>query len=332
MQSIRVVVVAFAGISPFHLSAPCVVFGEAHGAALGYRLQVCALEAGMLPTSAGFAVQASAGLEALDEADVVIIPSWQDAEAPVPPALLRALQDAAARGAMLVGLCLGAFVLAETGLLDGYAATTHWACATAFSQRYPRIRLQADRLYVEAGQLLTSAGTAAALDCCLHLVRRQHGQAAAAGIARYLVTPPHRQGGQAQYIAQPLPANARDGRLAGLLDTVRASLHQPHTLDSLATTVLMSRRTFTRHFRQLTGCSVQQWLLAERLARAQQLLESTSLSMGAIADACGFGSDASLRQHFRLRFGVTPGQWRQTFAANLDDAGTAVLPGDDLAG
>jgi transcriptional regulator GlxA family with amidase domain len=148
----------------------------------------------------------------------------------------------------------------------------------------------------------------------LHLLRQQCGAAAAGQVARYLVTPPHRQGGQAQYIAQPLPDNARDSRLAGLLDAVRASLQQPHTLDSLAERALMSRRTFTRHFRQLTGSTVQQWLLAERLARAQQLLETTPLTVEAIAQQAGFGSALSLRQHFRRRFGVSPGDWRRSFA------------------
>jgi len=309
-----VVVVAFDGISPFHLAVPCAVFGERHGAALGYRLQVCSWEAGPLASSAGFQLQGLATLSVLQQADVLIVPSWRDVDELAAPALLQALRDAHARGAVVMGLCLGAYVLAQAGLLDGQAATTHWAFADDFAARFPAIRVQPDSLYLDDGQVLTSAGTAAAMDCCLHLVRRQCGSAAAAQLARYLVTPPHRQGGQAQFIAQPVPASARDSRLSSLLDEVRASLAQPHTLDSLAERVLMSRRTFTRHFRQLTGSTVQQWLLTERLARAQQLLEASALPVGQIAQQAGFGSALSMRQHFRRRFGVSPADWRRSFA------------------
>ncbi len=310
----QVAVVAFDGISPFHLAVPCAVFGEHYAAALGYRLQVCSWEAGPLASSVGFQLLGLAGLDALAQADVVIVPSWRNVDELAAPALLQALRDAHARGAVVMGLCLGAYVLAQAGLLDGMAATTHWAYADDFAARYPAIRVAPDSLYLDSAGVLTSAGTAAALDCCLHLLRQQCGAAAAGQVARYLVTPPHRQGGQAQYIAQPLPDNARDSRLAGLLDAVRASLQQPHTLDSLAARALMSRRTFTRHFRQLTGSTVQQWLLAERLVRAQQLLETTPLTVEAIAQQAGFGSALSLRQHFRRRFGVSPGDWRRSFA------------------
>lgn len=310
----QVAVVAFNGISPFHLSVPCAVFGERHGMALGYRVQVCSWEDGPLASSAGFQLQGLAGLAGLGEADVVIVPSWRNVDELAAPALLQALRDAHARGAVVMGLCLGAYVLAQAGLLDDKSATTHWAFADDFARRFPAVTVAPDSLYLDDGQVLTSAGTAAALDCCLHLLRRQCGAAAAGQVARYLVTPPHRQGGQAQYIAQPLPANARDDRLSGLLDEVRASLAVPHTLDSLAARVLMSRRTFTRHFRQLTGSTVQQWLLAERLARAQQLLEETALTVEAIAQQAGFGTALSLRLHFRRRFGVSPGDWRRTFA------------------
>ena len=310
----QVAVVAFDGISPFHLAVPCAVLGERHGAALGYRLQVCSWEAGPLASSAGFQLQALAPLDVLQQADVVIVPSWRDVDELAAPALLQALRDARARGAVVMGLCLGAYVLAQAGLLDGMTATTHWAFADDFAARFPALTVAPDSLYLDDGQVLTSAGTAAAIDCCLHLLRRQCGAAAAGQVARYLVTPPHRQGGQAQYIAQPLPANTRDDRLSGLLDDVRASLAAPHTLDSLAARALMSRRTFTRHFRQLTGSTVQQWLLAERLARAQQLLETTALPVEAVAQQAGFGSALSLRLHFRRRFGVSPGDWRRSFA------------------
>lgn len=321
MSEIRVVVVAFDRISPFHLSVPCVVFGENQLQAPAYRLQVCAAETGPLTTSAGFGLTFAAGLEALQQAEVVIVPSWRDAAETAPAPLLAALQAAHARGARIVGLCLGAYVLAQAGLLDGRRATTHWAYADDFARRFPAVTVDADVLYLDDGPLLTSAGTAAGLDCCLHLLRQLSGAEAANSVARRLVTPPHRQGGQAQYIEQPLPASLRGGRLAGLLDWVRANLDQPHSLDSLAQRALLSRRTFTRHFRQLTGSTVQGWLLAERLALCQRLLETGTLPVENIAQQAGFGSPASLRLHFRKAFGVAPNEWRQTFGRYDGGAG-----------
>lgn len=313
MQPHRVVVVAFDQISPFHLSVPCLVFGDFAPSAQAYELQVCAAEPGRLRTTAGFELAVGHGLEALDDAQIVIVPSWRDPLERPPQVLLDALVAAHCRGALLVGLCLGAYVLAEAGLLDGRRATTHWALAQDFAARYPRVRLEADVLYLQDGKLLTSAGTAAGIDCCLHLLRQQWGAEVANKVARHLVVPPHRQGGQAQFIEQPLPATARDGRLAELLDWVRASLDQPHSLDSLADKALMSRRSFTRHFRQLTGSTLGDWLLAERLALSQRLLEGTDQPIDSIAGLAGFGSPVSLRHHFGRAFGVSPSSYRQSF-------------------
>jgi transcriptional regulator GlxA family with amidase domain len=204
-------------------------------------------------------------------------------------------------------------VLAEAGLLDGRQATTHWAFAEDFARRYPRVHLNADVLYVDAGNIVTSAGTAAGIDCCLHMLRQRFGAETANAVARRLVVPPHRQGGQAQFIAQPMPATAHDSRLAGLIDWVRANLQQPHSLDSLAEKSLMSRRSFTRHFRDLTGSTVGNWLLGERLALSQRLLETTDQSVESIAALAGFGSPVSLRHHFRQAYGISPSTWRQNF-------------------
>ena len=308
-----VAVVAFDQISPFHLSVPCVVFGDRHPGLPSFDLRVCAAEEGLLRTSAGFRIAVDHGLEALQSAQTVIVPSWRDPQERPPQPLLDALVAAHGRGAQLVGLCLGAFVLAEAGLLDGRVATTHWAWAEQFAARYPDVRVDADVLYVEDGSLLTSAGTTAGIDCCLHLLRTQYGSEIANAVARRLVMPPHRQGGQAQYVEQPLPATARDSRLAGLLDWVRANLQQSHSLDSLAEKALMSRRTFTRHFRLLTGTTVGEWLLAERLALCQRLLETTDQPIEQVAMLAGFGSPASLRHHFGQAFGVSPKAWRQAF-------------------
>lgn len=308
-----VAVVAFDQISPFHLSVPCVVFGDRHPGLPAFDLLVCAAEEGLLRTTAGFRVAVDHGLEALACAQTVIVPSWRNPDERPPQPLLDALVAAHGRGAQMVGLCLGAFVLAEAGLLDGRSATTHWAWAPVFAARYPGVKLDADVLYVEDGNILTSAGTTAGLDCCLHLLRTQYGSEIANAVARRLVMPPHRQGGQAQYVEQPLPATARDSRLAGLLDWVRANLQQAHSLDSLAQRSLMSRRTFTRHFRQLTGVTVGGWLLAERLALSQRLLETTDQPVEQVAALAGFGSPASLRHHFGQAFGVSPKAWRRTF-------------------
>ncbi len=313
MSRHTVAVVAFDHISPFHLSVPCVVFGEHYPGMPPFDLLVCAAEEGLLRTTAGFRVAVDHGLEALERAQTVIVPSWRDPQERPPKPLLDALVAAHARGAQMVGLCLGAFVLAEAGLLEGRKATTHWACAQEFAARYPGVKLDADVLYVEDGNILTAAGTTAGIDCCLHLLRRQYGSEMANSVARRLVMPPHRQGGQAQYVEQPLPASARDSRLADLLDWVRANLQQAHSLDSLAEKSLMSRRTFTRHFRQLTGATLGDWLLAQRLALSQRLLESTDQPIEQVAALAGFGSPASLRHHFGQAFGVSPKAWRQTF-------------------
>ncbi|MFM0034233.1 helix-turn-helix domain-containing protein [Paraburkholderia strydomiana] len=310
-----VAVVAFDRISPFHLSVPCVVFGEDRrgGGLPDFDLRVCAAETGALTTTAGFSIAVTHGLDALAEAHTIIVPSWRDPDETPPAALLDALRAAHARGAQLVGLCLGAFVLAAAGILDDRPASTHWAWADDFARRYPRVRLDPDVLYVDDGNVMTSAGTAAGLDCCLHVLRKMCGAQAANYVARRLVVPPHRQGGQAQFVQQPMPPNLRGDRLSGLLDWVSGNLHLPHTLDTLAGRALMSRRTFTRRFRLATGTTVGAWLLAQRLARAQQLLESTDASVEAIAGTAGFGSAASLRQHFGDAFRTSPSAWRREF-------------------
>jgi transcriptional regulator GlxA family with amidase domain len=308
-----VAVIAFQQISPFHLSVPCLVFGESAPENPAFDLRVCACEDGPLITSAGFRIEVAHGLELLQRAQIIIVPSWRDPYERPPQPLLDALIAAHARGAQLLGLCLGAFVLAETGLLDHGRATTHWAWSEVFSRRFPLVRLDPDVLYIDEGRILTSAGTSAGLDCCLHLVRQLQGSAFANQVARKLVMAPHRQGGQAQFIQQPLPASLRDSRLGELLDWVRGNLQLAHTVDSLAQKALMSRRTFTRHFRLLTGTTVHHYLLNERLALCQRLLESSKLGMEQIALQCGFGSPVTLRQQFGKAFGVSPSSWRKTF-------------------
>jgi len=314
---ITVAVVAFDGISPFHLSVPCLVFGE-NRTAIGvpaFRLLVCATHKGRLRTSAGFDIDVTHDLAALRRAAIVIVPSWRDTTERPAAELVAALQRAHRRGAQIVGLCLGAFVLADAGLLDGRDATTHWGYAGAFASRYPAVRLDANVLYVDHGDVLTSAGTAASLDCCLHLLRQRCGAEVANRVARRLVVAPHREGGQAQFIEQPLPAAQRDGKLQALLDWVVQHLDQPHSVDSLASRVAMSRRTFTRRFRQTTGTTLLQWLLNQRLAHARRLLETTNRAVEWVALEAGFGSAVSLRQHFAASLGTSPTRYRAQFQA-----------------
>ena len=314
-----VAVVAFDGISPFHLSVPCLVFGEdrTEAGSPRFRLRVCGVERGTLRTNAGFTMEVAHGLEAVHRAQIVIVPSWLDGGAPAPAVLLQALRQAHRRGATIVGLCLGAFVLAEAGLLDGRPATTHWHLAGTFARLYPAVQLQPEVLYVDHGDVLTSAGTAAAIDCCLHLLRVRHGAEAANRAARRMVVAPHRQGGQAQYIPQPMPPAGERDRLAPLLEWLARRAQHPHQLDDLARRALMSRRTFTRRFREATGTTVGQWLQHQRLALAQRLLETTDKPIEAVAADAGFGSAVSLRQHFAAALRTSPTAYRRQFSTKL---------------
>ncbi|HEV7775674.1 MAG TPA: helix-turn-helix domain-containing protein [Luteibacter sp.] len=310
----RVAIVAFDGIRPFHLSVPCAVFGEGnddHGQL--FDIRVCAMEPGDIRTHAGFSIGTRYGLAELSRADIVVMPSWRHADEAAPPALLAALRRAHRRGATIVGLCLGACVLAEAGLLDGRRATTHWRWGDRFAARFPKVHFDPGVLYVDEGDILTSAGTAAGIDCCLHLVRRHHGAEVTNRLARTLVVPPHRQGNQAQYIEQPMPPNRGDDHLSSTLYWAAQHLEQAHNLDSLADRSNMSRRTFTRHFRKATGTTVGQWLLSQRLAFAQRLLETTDRPIDHIAGDAGFGSALSMRQHFHAAFATSPSAYRREF-------------------
>ncbi|SSW62638.1 GlxA family transcriptional regulator [Achromobacter agilis] len=317
-----VAIIAFEGISPFHLSVPCMVFGD-DLARLGvprYRLLICAETPGLISTMSGFKIQVEHGLSALEQADTLIMPAWRDPEETAPPALLEALRAGHRRGARIAGLCLGTFVLAEAGLLDGRAAATHWAWGDDFARRYPQVRLDRKSLYLDDGEILTSAGTAAAIDCCLHLLRCDHGAEVANRVARRMVVAPHRDGGQAQYIEQPLPGVTGSDRLSAALDWALEHLEQPLTLDLLADRAGMSRRNFTRRFKAKTGATVSQWVLNHRLAAAQRLLETTSKAVDRIAELAGFGSPASFRQHFLGAFSVSPSAYRRQFSAAPDRA------------
>jgi transcriptional regulator GlxA family with amidase domain len=315
MPSIRVAVLTFDGVNLFHLSVPGVVLGSlnASSESIRYEVHYCAEKPGLIRSDQGIMIEVKDGLDALRKADIVIVPSWSNAEEPASHALADALRRAHAKGKIIVGLCLGAFVLGDAGLLDDREATTHWIARDVFAKRFQRTRFRPDVLYVADGNIVTSAGTVAAIDCCLHLVRQRHGADVANRTARMLVTPPHRQGGQAQYIEQPVPQLPSENRLPGVLEWARERLAEPLSLDALAEVARMSRRTFTRRFREATGTTVNKWINAERIARAQQLLETTEMPIDAIASKAGFGTTLSLRQQFSAQLGTSPSSYRRTF-------------------
>lgn len=310
-----IAVIAFEGISPFHLSVPCIVFGD-ELLKLGvprYRLLICGERTGAVRTLSGFNIDVEYDLKLLAEADTVIVPAWRDPHERPSDMLAQALRAAHMRGARIVGLCLGTFVLAEAGLLDGRAASTHWAWADEFEQTYPQVALNQNALYIDEGDILTSAGTAAAIDCCLHIVRSDYGAEIANRLARRLVVAPHRHGGQAQYIEKPLPPTAEAGQLDATINWAIGHLNEQLSLEILASHAGMSLRSFTRHFKKKTGTTFTQWLLNHRLAAAQRLLETGVCSIDRVAEMAGFGSTVSLRQHFARAFSISPASYRRQF-------------------
>ncbi|TIW44270.1 MAG: helix-turn-helix domain-containing protein [Mesorhizobium sp.] len=315
-----VAAIAFDGISPFHLSVPCLVFGEDR-AALGlprFDFRICAIESVPIHTEAGLTVTAPQGLGSLDAADIVIVPSWRDLENPPPAVLVEALLRAHRNGTLIVGLCLGTFAVAATGLLSGRRAATHWAYTEQLQALYPDMIVDPDVLYIDNGDVMTSAGVAAGLDCCLHIVRARYGAEAALRLARQIVLSPHRQGGQAQFIERPIARTGNADRFTQALDTVRKTLGDLHSLDSVADAAGLTRRTFTRRFQKTIGTSFGDWLIDQRVALAQRLLEETEKSMDTVAFEAGFGSATSLRQHFAARLRTSPAQYRREFSKNSD--------------
>lgn len=312
-----IAVIAFDEMHLFHLAVPLEVFG-AYQSDVGvprHQLLVVAGEPGRLHGDAGTVLDAPYGLAALAEADVVIVPSWRDSgEATPPEDLLHALRAAHRRGALVVGLCTGTFVLAAAGLLDGRRATTHWRHAERLAERYPAITVDPSVLYVDAGDVLTSAGSAASIDLCLHVLRRLHGAETANAVARRMVVPPHRSGGQAQYIESPVPTASEDDRLAATLRWALEHLDEPLDVDMLAARASMSRRSFTRHVRAALGTTPLQWLIAQRVLLAQRLLETTDLPVEEVARRCGFGSAVAFREHFRRTVGTSPRAYRAAFS------------------
>ncbi len=291
------------------------VFGiERTGIPVRYAFGVCTERPGPVATLAGYAMFVPDGLDALDRADTVVVPGWLPPEDPPTPAVVRALRRAHDRGARLVSICSGAFALGHAGLLDGRRATTHWARADQLAALFPAVQVDPDVLYVDHGDVATSAGAGAGIDLCLHLVRTDHGAGYAAQVARSMVMPPHREGGQLQYTAPPHPIQL-DGSLAPLLEWMTARLGEPLPVEQLAAREGVSARTLARRFADQLGVSPGQWLLARRIAAARELLESTDLPLAAVARRVGLSSPTNLRRRFLRAVGTTPGAYRRAFRA-----------------
>jgi len=313
MAGLSVAVLATDGFSPFHFSVPCILFGSAMPHQSLFQVDICAEKPGIIRSDMGLSITVEQGLERLDQAAIIIVPYWPNPAQKPAQALTDKLVAAWLRGAEVVGLCLGTYVLAYAGLLDQHRAATHWEFEQDFSRRFPAIQLDSNALYTRDDRLITSAGTAAGIDCCLDIIRYHYGSALANRVARRMVVPPYREGGQAQFIERPVPSTTRDSKMNALLASLRQNLHQPHDSDSLARALNISRRSLTRHFHKATGMTLGEWLMAERLQRSQVLLETTGISIEQVAEKAGFSSPISFRQRFKSRFGVTPSEWRRTF-------------------
>ena len=322
MEPHRVAIPLLDGMPLFEIGVVGEVFGMPRPDLLRrpYVVQVCTVgEAPVRTQGAEITITTGAGLDQVRRAETVVVPALPSYDAEVPAELVDALQEASRRGARIAAVCTGAFALGAAGLLDGRRATTHWMYATALADRFPEVEVDPAVLYDVDGDVATSAGTAAGLDLCLELVRHDHGTAVAAEVARRLIVPPHRQGGQAQYVSAPLP-DLPGSALAPLLDWARLRLDRALTLGLLAREAGVTTRTLTRRFAAELGMPPLQWLTSERVRRAQQLLESTGLSVEEIAGECGLGTAANLRIHFVRQAGVTPSAYRTAFAGRAASA------------
>ncbi|HUC08065.1 MAG TPA: helix-turn-helix domain-containing protein [Solirubrobacterales bacterium] len=312
----QVVALCLEGVVAFDLAAPAQAFsvaaspaGEPH-----YGFATCSLDGGELTSTTGFGVVPEGDLSLLDAADTVVVPAYFDVFSPPPADATAALREAAGRGARVISVCTGAFALAHAGLLDGRRATTHWAFADALAAGFPTIAVDPGALYIDEGAVMTSAGLSAGIDLCLHVIRADCGAAVGERVARHMVAAPHREGGQAQFIERPHATVP--GPVGSLEETRRWAaerLHEPLDVAAMASHASVSPRTFARRFREETGTTPLQWLLAQRVQEARRLLEETDLSIDAVAWQAGFGTAASLRDHFRRVTATTPTAYRRSF-------------------
>lgn len=318
----RIAVYAFDGITMFHLSVPQLVFDEVTQQGLGdWRTVLFTDRAGSVRTAEGYPIGEVRGPAAAEEADIVVVPSWFEDGRAIGPELRRTLTKTHGSGATIAGLCLGAVAVADAGLLSRRTAVTHWQAVDMLAARHRDVDVDASVLYIDHGDVLTSAGTASAIDACLHLVRRRLGATAANRVARSLVVAPHREGGQAQYIERPLPEQPVDDPIAGVLEWALRHLAEPLPIERLADIAHLSRRTFIRAFQASTGDTPALWIRRRRLDEARRLLESTDLPVDQVAAACGFGSTVTMRQSFAAAFDTSPSEYRRRFDARTADSG-----------
>ncbi|WP_327288833.1 helix-turn-helix domain-containing protein [Streptomyces sp. NBC_01198] len=318
----NVAVVLLDGVHPFELGVLCEVFGldRSEDGLPVYDFAVVSAEGARLRTHAGFDLVAVEDLDRLDEADLVAVPAADGfAAREFPPEVLRALNRAVERGATVLSVCSGVFALGAAGLLDGRRCAAHWRHTDLLAARYPKARVELDVLYVDDSGVVTSAGTSAGIDASLHLVRKEQGAGVANGIARRMVVPPHREGGQAQYVDRPMPRVTGDS-VSGVLSWMERHLDREVTVDELAARAHMSPRTFARRFHQETGTTPYRWLLGQRVLLARELLEGTDATVDSVAVRAGFGNAATLRHHFGQWVGTTPQAYRRAFRSDLRSA------------
>jgi transcriptional regulator GlxA family with amidase domain len=311
-----VAVIVHDGVTAFELGVACDIFGDDPSELLGvpwYRMLVCGMTAGPVATDSGFQILPAHGRERIREAGTLIVLPAVSAEQ-FPPELPGILRQAHERGSRIVSLCTGAFALGAAGLLDGRRATTHWEECALLARQYPAAKVDPDVLFTDDDDILTSAGSAASIDLCLHVVRKDYGTEIATRVARQLVVPPQRDGGQAQYIEAPMPDGAGAGLFASTLDWLQGHLDEPVTIEDLAARAAMSPRTFARRFAASTGTTPYRWLLRQRIQLAQRLLETTDLPVDQVAHRSGFSTAANLRKHFSRVVRTSPQAYRRTFA------------------
>ncbi|WP_206792054.1 GlxA family transcriptional regulator [Amycolatopsis sp. MtRt-6] len=306
----RIAVLALDGVAPLEVGIPFQVF-DCRG--LPYELALCGRDRSPVATDSGWEIAVTHGLDAVVAADTVIVPAFRDYLAGAPDDVAAALREAHRRGARIASICTAAFALGSAGLLDGRRVTTHWRWAEEFAKRYPEAEVDPAALYVDSGDILTSAGVASGIDLCLHLLRRDHGAAVANAVARDIIAAPHREGGQAQFIDRPPVTTDRTG-LGATLEWALTRLAEPLTVADLAAHARMSARSFARNFAVETGTSPMKWLNSARVNQARELLETTATSVDDIAVRCGLGTPANFRQHFRRATGTTPSEYRRVFA------------------
>ncbi len=318
---VRVAALVYDNLCTFEYGIVCEVFGLPRPELGGdlYHLSTVAVESGPIRVVGGILVEASGTQEDLLKADLIVVPGWKGKDEPVPEVLCQIISSAHARGARLLSICSGSYVLAASGVLDGKRATTHWQYAQHFSEKFPKVSVETNDLYVDEGNIITSAGSSAGIDACLHVVRKDYGSKVANSVARRLVMHAHRQGGQAQFIEQPVPKDTNKHSLSMLMDRLRENLSDLHDIETMARVAQMSSRTFQRKFLALTGTPAKQWLIQERVARSCSLLETTKLALETISYEVGFPNAEAMRYHFKQSLGVTPKEYRRVFSAKYNN-------------